>query len=576
MLLATCHSGGRDLDDTCWLTRKTCVYTCRTTLGYMMWRWLLLANKIGHVHVSWKHELIKISIENNGGEHIPPPGFPEEANSAASEDDEAQTDASSNFHDQLSPLKGEVEGGDSSLDSKSNLDSEPQEHVDIPDESQEENEDLLLKENKETSEVSTSCHVKEKCHLIDTNLVQNFNVEKNDLEVNEIASPEDAILDTSTQSENSAAISEPPNDYLVFPEEMILTVSELGNGENMSYGNQTHPSDKEINQLVSLSADQSQSTIESESKEDEDEDAVGINSSSSPREVDPVGETDNRNQIGWTESIPSAYLDTNEVIQMLAGTESGPTRECIDTSKENGDEEATNEGILAKEVPGEEDASTTENGHETDNREGIADVQECNGCEQFFQECSIANVSYEINETSTKHSLDNTETNVAQSAQTNSIPSPGGVGVSLELRKSSSSDLGVSFDARSAEFDQTPLLYQDKTATRSFSSCATLIRTSLQYDQEVGVEEKTIRLMERSNSENSRAPFPNAIKKEEKAIAMYTEEKQETNGVDKKGDKDLLALEQKELVSNSPKGNAKRRPKYSIFTTCICCTAAIS
>ncbi|CAI9765067.1 unnamed protein product [Fraxinus pennsylvanica] len=531
-----------------------------------------------HSHVEiQKHlpveKLTERGIENNGAELNPPPGFQEvseEANGTASEDNDAQTD-SSKFHDQLSPSKGEVEEGESCLDSKFNLNSEPLEHINIPDESQEENEDLLSKESKETREVSTSCHVEEKCHLIDTNIVPNLNVEKNGFEVNEMASLEDAILDTSTRNENPASISEPPNAYLVIPEEMTPTVSELGIGENMSYyGERTQPLDKEINQLVNPNADQSETRIESESKEDEEEHAVGINSSSRPEKVDHGEETDNRDEIVWTESIPKRHLnETSEVMHMLVGTELGPTKKCIATCKENGDEEATNEGILKKEVPGDE-----ENGHETDNRVDVEDMQEYNGCEQLVRECSIANVSYAINEIPTEHSLDNTtnrENELAQSVETSYIPPQGGVGDSLELRKSPSFDFGVSFDVRSEESDQTPLLYQDKTAIRSFSSCATLIRTSLQSDEDVEVEEKNIRLMERSNSENSGSAFLNAINKEKRAIAMYTEEKEENNCVDKKGDKDLQALE-----STSPKGNVKRRPKSSIFTTCICCTAAIS
>ncbi|CAA2960428.1 Hypothetical predicted protein [Olea europaea subsp. europaea] len=478
-------------------------------------------------------KLTERGIENNDEEHNTPPGYQEvseEENGTASDDNDAQRDASLKFLDELSHSKGEVEGSDSSLDSNSDLNSDPRVHVNIPGESQEENGDLLSKESKETREVSTSCHLDETCHLIDTNIVPNLNVEKNDFEVNEMASLEDAILDTSTQNQNSAAISEPPNEYLATPEELTPMVSELGNGENTSYGEQTQPSDKEINQLVNFNADQPEMRIESGSKEDEEVSSVGISSSSGPEKVDHGEETHNQ-----------------------------PTRERIATCK------ATNEGILEKAVLG----------NKTDDRVGVEDVQEYNGCEQLVRECSIANVSYAINEIPIGDSLDNTmnlETELTQSDETNYIPSQGGVGNHLlELRKSPSFDFGVSFDVRSEESDQTPLLYQDKTAIRSFSSCATLVRTSVQYDEEVGVEEKTIRLMERSNSENSGGIFSNAIKKEEKTTAMYTEEKQENNGIDKKGDKDLQALE-----SNSPKGNAKRKPKSSIFTTCICCTAAIN
>ncbi|KAL2463755.1 uncharacterized protein Fot_53411 [Forsythia ovata] len=517
-----------------------------------------------HMHVE---NLKERGIENNGAEHNPPSGFPEvseEASVTATEDVRAEIDA----HDQLSPSKGEVEGSDSNLDSKSNLNSEPQEHLNIPDDSQEENEDLLLKESNATGEVSTSCHTGEKCHLIDTKTVQNLNVqnEEDELEVNEKASPEDSLPEISTRkeksdnvnTERSAAISEPHDECLILAEEMIM--SELGNGESMSNIGQNQPLDKAIDQLVNAIADQSEMIIESDSKKTEEEHEVGINSSSRPEKIDHVEEI-KETENSLTSNPSERLKDTNEV--MLRGIELGPTEESTATGKENGDEEATGlEGILEKAVTTEEDSSKTGNGHDTEYREGVADEAKYCACEL------------------TGRSLDNSmtqETDLAQSDQTDTItlkeaeiPSQGGIVHSLELKKSPSFDFGVSFDSRSEESDQTPLLYQDKTAIRSFSSCATLIRTSLQYDLEVGVEEKTIRLMERSNSENSRAPFMNKIKKEEKTSPLYKEEKQEKNGEDK----DLQALESKEFGLNSPKG--KRRPKSSIFTTCICCTEAIS
>uniref|UniRef100_A0A6N2MR59 Uncharacterized protein n=1 Tax=Salix viminalis TaxID=40686 RepID=A0A6N2MR59_SALVM len=82
---------------------------------------------------------------------------------------------------------------------------------------------------------------------------------------------------------------------------------------------------------------------------------------------------------------------------------------------------------------------------------------------------------------------------------------------------------------RSEESDQTPLLYQDKTAIQSLSDPSDVILQSphllSQYSQEsrgaLPVEEKAITL-ERSDSEKSRTPFLGFLKEDEEAHAVVT------------------------------------------------------
>ncbi|MCD9642794.1 hypothetical protein HAX54_029807, partial [Datura stramonium] len=78
-------------------------------------------------------------------------------------------------------------------------------------------------------------------------------------------------------------------------------------------------------------------------------------------------------------------------------------------------------------------------------------------------------------------------------------------GDKTELKKSPSFDFGFSYDARSAESDQTPLLYPEKTLTRSsslgsrakFSNLSAMraeySRNLLKYET-VTVEENTNRI----------------------------------------------------------------------------------
>ncbi|KAL7124028.1 hypothetical protein ABFS83_14G020800 [Erythranthe nasuta] len=132
----------------------------------------------------------------------------------------------------------------------------------------------------------------------------------------------------------------------------------------------------------------------------------------------------------------------------------------------------------------------------------------------------------------------------------------------VELRKSPSFDFGLPFVAIREESERTPLLYQERPKIRSLSTSSTMrfqnrsvqteiLGSSLRYEA-VEVEEKTIR-MEGGKSERSEGKIANLENKE------VTIAKQE----------DCAAI-------NSPKGNGKRKPKSSLFTTCMCCAAAIS
>ncbi|XP_075508138.1 uncharacterized protein LOC142545039 isoform X2 [Primulina tabacum] len=132
----------------------------------------------------------------------------------------------------------------------------------------------------------------------------------------------------------------------------------------------------------------------------------------------------------------------------------------------------------------------------------------------------------------------------------------------LELRKSPSFDFGHPFDSRSEESDKTPLLYQDSTAPRRFSTCSGY--SSPLHHEAVEVQEKTIR-MERSTSDVSKFPFLNLLK----------EEKPENLAVDKDQENGLKSsLSTEDCDGISAKRNGKRKPRSSLFTTCICCTSS--
>ncbi|KZV28108.1 hypothetical protein F511_17259 [Dorcoceras hygrometricum] len=130
-------------------------------------------------------------------------------------------------------------------------------------------------------------------------------------------------------------------------------------------------------------------------------------------------------------------------------------------------------------------------------------------------------------------------------------------------RKSPSFEFGIPFDSRSEESDQTPLLYQDRTAPRRFSSCSSYVGPL--HQEAVEVEEKTLR-MERSTSDVSRSPFLNLLK-EEKPENSASDNKDQENGFQS-------SLPTEECDGISTRLNRKGKPRSSLFTTCICCASS--
>lgn len=255
-----------------------------------------------------------------------------------------------------------------------------------------------------------------------------------------------------------------------------------------------------------------------------------------------------------------------ETNRFLIRCSSDPTEVIKEEFEGNGDElledaekqeKPTDQNVLEKTLHLESETSAAENGHETERETTEKCVIEL----QSSTEIDTQRLSNNITEAETPPTSNETVTNASC------------IGAQVELRKSPSFDFGISFDTRSEESDQTPLLYQDKTARRSLSTCSnlrfpnTIVQTEfvgkpLQF-QAVQVEEKTIR-MERSNSESAQNSLNN---KQEKANAV-TKETHE-NGPNASPSRDAVA-------DSSPKGNGRRKARSSLFTTCICCTAAIS
>ncbi|KAA8527660.1 hypothetical protein F0562_035471 [Nyssa sinensis] len=153
-----------------------------------------------------------------------------------------------------------------------------------------------------------------------------------------------------------------------------------------------------------------------------------------------------------------------------------------------------------------------------------------------------------------------------------------------ELRKSPSFDFDLSLEVR-YDSDQTPLLHHDKTATRSIPSRDDdKVGKSIskpRYDlvqlkyEALPVEEKTIK-MERSDSEKSRTPFLSFLNKDEQTYVVVSPEKQDGHVADKKEVKESWNSPTEEVPLTTPKGSGKRKPRSSLFSTCICCAAAIS
>ncbi|KAI3469640.1 hypothetical protein Pfo_026303 [Paulownia fortunei] len=533
-------------------------------------------------------------------------------------------------HDHPSSLKGEIQRSDLSLGPKSTstitpLNSLPHKAVNITSKPQEDR-NVLEKETMETLELSDSGQIEEERGLVDTKQVQSLGIsspfdvgdhdvekKEDDLVVTDMASFEVALFEMSTNKEkcdmvsasdkiqngirnerrsgdpikegpnssvkapnhfprihsfdSSAAKNEPQDECLVLPKEKLM-VNELVNGNNVSYSDQAQPPHQAMNQLKNCSNAQPE-MIQSDAKKNGEEPAVGIDS--------------------------------------LPGIGSVQREGLITMAKNQEEDKKTGESIPGNLFQREGESSATGNKHESERDP----IEKCTSQSQFSLETrrvtehkleqyalsssktiteaeispSLCSNQYPHIETPTPEA---TKSEIHESEERLSIePNPNYKGIQVELRKSPSFDFGLPFDARSEEYDQTPLLYKDMTAMRSFSCCSALrfqntsvqteyLGKSLQYEA-LEVQEKTIRI-ERSISGNSRAPYLNLVNKEEKLENVVTQEKQENSAYDKKQENCLKASPSSDdCAIISPKGNGKRKPRpSSFFTNCMCCTAAIS
>ncbi|OMO99637.1 hypothetical protein COLO4_13184 [Corchorus olitorius] len=165
--------------------------------------------------------------------------------------------------------------------------------------------------------------------------------------------------------------------------------------------------------------------------------------------------------------------------------------------------------------------------------------------------------------------------------------SPDNISIHAEMRKSPSFNLDLRIDARPEESDQTPLLYQDKTTIDdSFSSQADHVtlgkvtvsnteykENSFQYEEAMQVEEKVVTL-ERSDSEKSKTPFLGFLKEEEEEAQLLVTPKNQDNP--SATNKAAIKVSIKEVASASQKGKEKRKPRVSLFGTCMCCATVIN
>ncbi|KAF7806919.1 dentin sialophosphoprotein isoform X1 [Senna tora] len=129
--------------------------------------------------------------------------------------------------------------------------------------------------------------------------------------------------------------------------------------------------------------------------------------------------------------------------------------------------------------------------------------------------------------------------------------------ISSLIQKSPSFNLNLRIEAKPDESDQIPLLQQSKTT----------IEPCILQQEEMPVEEKVV-TMERSYSENFKAPFLGLLKEEEEAH-LLTMPKQENHV-------STVVKAVKETAPASPKGNERRKPRPSFFSSCMCCTTVIN
>lgn len=325
-------------------------------------------------------------------------------------------------------------------------------------------------------------------------------------------SPITTLNGTSSLQDLSAS----RNECLVLGEEEKLMTNGLGDGDDRSHVDQTQPPDQEIDDPLIRGNDQAEMIVcEIKNEQDEKQDEV-------------------TEKVGFVDKVKAEQrMDQREEIKAPI--------EVNETAVKNVGLAQSEEGSVAT-------AKNQENDHQIETS-------------LFSRQFSTS--EFKVSDEG-KKMVDN-ESNASRA------------GVQVELRKCPSFDFGVPFDARSEESDQTPLLYQERTTKRSFSTSSTLFQNrgiqtevlgkSLRYDA-VEVEEKTI-TMERSSSDSSKAP--NLNKPDHKEVARAKQ--RENSNTDHSDMKSSASPSQEDCGT---KENGKRKTRPSIFTTCICCTAAIS
>ncbi|XP_039036518.1 uncharacterized protein LOC120173404 [Hibiscus syriacus] len=159
------------------------------------------------------------------------------------------------------------------------------------------------------------------------------------------------------------------------------------------------------------------------------------------------------------------------------------------------------------------------------------------------------------------------------------------------MRKSPSFDLDLRINARAEDSDQTPLLYQDKTTIDSFSSQlevtdhgkpvadAEKSETPSLYES-MAAHEKGVTL-ERSDSEKSKTPLLGFLKEDEEAEnnnnnMLMNPIKQNNQSATKETTSSKVSVSVKAVTSGTTKGKVKRKPRASLFGTCMCCATVMN
>ncbi|OVA09884.1 hypothetical protein BVC80_1751g37 [Macleaya cordata] len=133
--------------------------------------------------------------------------------------------------------------------------------------------------------------------------------------------------------------------------------------------------------------------------------------------------------------------------------------------------------------------------------------------------------------------------------------------INAEVTEVSSYDF-LQLDATSGDSDRTPLLNQVKTSKSDVIGRNPILETEfVALEPEERSVEKQVIALERTSTEKLKAPLLNFMKEENHVIE--SPKKQEKIGANK------------EIIDTSPPERKKQKPKYSLFSNCMCCTAVI-